>query len=83
MEIQDFEVCVGYYAGDITKSSNGDYSIRKIIGDAYVNLLEPDKIYCKEFISNESEYKLFWKSDGSVVSEKFGIMQYTKGSFWQ
>ena len=81
MEIQDFEVCVGYYAGDITKSSNGDYSIRKIIGDAYVNLLEPDKIYCKEFISNESEYRLFWKSDGSVVSEKFGIMQYTKGVF--
>ena len=81
MEIQDFEVCVGYYAGDITKSSDGDCSTRKIIGDAYVNLLEPDKIYCKEFISNESEYKLFWKSDGSVVSEKFGIMQYTKGVF--
>lgn len=81
MEIQDFEVCVGYYAGDITKSSDGDYSIRKIIGDAYVNLLEPDKIYCKEFISNESEYRLFWKDDGSVVSEKFGVMQYTKGVF--
>lgn len=81
MEIQDFEVCVGYYAGDITKSSNGDYSIRKIIGEAYINLLEPDKIYCKEFISNESDYKLFWKSDGSVVSKKFGVMQYTKGVF--
>lgn len=81
MEIQDFEVCVGYYAGDITKSSDGDYSIRKIIGEAYTNLLEPDKIYCKEFISNESEYRLFWKDDGSVVSEKFGVMQYTKGVF--
>lgn len=74
-------MCVGYYAGDITKSSDGDYSIRKIIGDAYVNLLEPDKIYCKEFISNESEYKLFWKDDGSLVSKKFGVMQYTKGVF--
>lgn len=81
MEIQDFEVCVGYYAGDITKSSDGDYSTRKIIGDAYTNLLEPDKIYCKEFTSNESEYRLFWKDDGSVASEKFGIMQYTKGVF--
>lgn len=81
LEIQDFEVCVGYYAGDIAKSSDGDYSIRKIIGEAYTNLLEPNKIYCKEFTSNESEYRLFWKDDGSIVSKKFGVMQYTKGVF--
>ena len=81
LEIEDFEVCVGYYTSDIAEYGDGDYTTRKIIGDAYVNLLEPDKIYCKEFISSESEYKLFWKSDGSVVSEKFGIMQYTKGAF--
>lgn len=81
MEIQDFEVCVGYYAGDITKSDDEDYNIRKIIGEAYTNLLEPNKIYCKEFTSNESEYRLFWKDDGSIVSEKFGVMQYTKGVF--
>lgn len=80
MEIEDFEACVGYYADDKVNSDDG-YNTRKIIGEAYINLLEPDKIYCKEFISNESEYKLFWKSDGSVVSEKFGIMQYTKGVF--
>ena len=80
MEIDDFEVCVGYYADDKVNSDDG-YNTRKIIGDAYINLLEPDKIYCKEFISNESEYRLFWKDDGSVVSEKFGIMQYTKGVF--
>lgn len=81
LEIDDFEVCVGYYAGDIAKSSDGDYSIRKIIGEAYTNLLEPDKVYCKEFISSESEYRLFWKDDGSVVSKQFGIMRYTKGVF--
>lgn len=81
MEIEDFEVCVGYYASDIAEYGDGDCITRKIIGEAYVNLLEPDKIYCKEFISNESEYRLFWKDDGSIVSEKFGIMQYTKGVF--
>lgn len=80
MEIDDFEVCVGYYADDKVNSDDG-YNTRKIIGDAYINLLEPDKIYCKEFISNESEYRLFWKDDGSVVSKKFGVMQYTKGVF--
>lgn len=80
LEIEDFEVCVGYYAVGKVNSDDG-YNTRKIIGEAYINLLEPAKIYCKEFISNESEYKLFWKSDGSVVSEKFGIMQYTKGVF--
>lgn len=81
LEIEDFEVCVGYYASDIAEYGDGDCTTRKIIGEAYINLLEPDKIYCKEFISNESEYRLFWKSDGSIVSEKFGIMQYTKGVF--
>ena len=80
LEIEDFEVCVGYYADDKVNSDDG-YNTRKIIGEAYINLLEPAKIYCKEFISNESEYRLFWKSDGSVVSEKFGVMQYTKGVF--
>ena len=80
LKIEDFEVCVGYYADDKVNSDDG-YNTRKIIGEAYINLLGPDKIYCKEFISSESEYKLFWKSDGSVVSEKFGIMQYTKGVF--
>ena len=80
MEIDVFELCVGFYPDDKFNSDDG-YNTRKIIGEAYINLLGPDKIYCKEFISNESEYKLFWKSDGSVVSEKFGIMQYTKGVF--
>ena len=81
MELDDFEVCVGYYASDIAEFGDVDCITRKIIGEAYINLLEPAKIYCKEFTSNESEYKLFWKSDGSIVSEKFGIMQYTKGVF--
>lgn len=81
MEIQDFEVCLGYYADDKVSSDGWAYDTRKIIGEAYTNLLEPDKIYCKEFMSNESDYMLFWKADGSIVSEKFGVMYYTKGVF--
>jgi len=43
MEITDFEIRIGYFAEDNNKSSD-----KKIIGYAFVNLLEPSEVYCKK-----------------------------------
>lgn len=72
MEITDFEIRVGYFAEDNNKSSD-----KKIIGYAFVNLLEPSKVYCKKF-EKDYGFRLVLNKDGFLVNRELGLMPKLK-----
>ena len=68
MEITDFEIRIGYFAEDKNK-----YSDKNIIGYAFVNLLEPSKVYCKKF-ETDYDFGLILNKDGFLVNRELGLM---------
>jgi hypothetical protein len=68
MEITDFEIRIGYFAEDNNKSSD-----KKIIGYAFVNLLEPSEVYCKKFEKGYG-FGLVLNKDGFLVDPKLELI---------